>query len=356
MKEIEKFLIWLSQFNLPSKKIDEILSVVQSFEISDFSKQQGLDKFLKFQDLEYMRSQSNSLRVREYFDALEKSEIQVLTCVSKEFPEKLKNIPNPPSILFCKGDLSLLNSFSIAVVGTRKPSNYGRTITERITKDLASSGVTIISGLAYGIDSIAHKKTLDMGGKTIAVLGGGFNHIYPPAHTDLSKTISEKGLLISEYPPSVKPQNYMFIERNRIVAGLSSGVLITEGDLKSGTRSTKDFALESGRDVFAVPGNITERTSDLPNLLISCGHAKCVLSAKDILDEYNITEKPKTTKVSDISAQEEIILDLLKNGEKDMVYLQENSGFDVKNLNSYLTFLEIRGLIKKLPGNSYVAI
>ena len=143
--------------------------------------------------------------------------------------------------------------------------------------------------------------------------------------------------------------------RNRIIAGLCDGLLITEGSLSSGTRSTKDFALNYGKDVYAIPGSIKSSASDLPNKLIACGHAKCVLSAKDILEEYNL-KSVKKVEVRQTSAQEDIILNLLADGEKDVAYLQENSGFDIKNLNSYLTLLEIRGIIRKLPGNFYAVV
>ncbi len=353
MKELEKFLIWLAQFNLTQKKVDEILSVCQDYDILAFPKISGLDKTFKFQELEDMRRQANSTAVNNYFNSLEKQGIQVITGVSELYPEKLKGLTNPPSALFCKGDVSLLKEFAIAIVGSRTPTNYGRIITDEFAETLAKSGVVIISGLAYGIDSISHKKALEVGGKTIAVLGGGFNHIYPAEHTSLADEIAKKGLLISEYCPSLKPTKYSFVERNRIIAGLCDGILIPEASLKSGTRSTKDFALDCGKDVFAVPGSIKNDKSELPNLLISCGHAKCVLSPKNILEEYNIKMKPKVSVVKNTSAQEDVILSLLADGEKDVAFLQENSGFDIKNLNSYLTLLEIRGIIRKLPGNYY---
>lgn len=353
MKDIERFLIWLAQFNLSQKKVDEILNACQDYDILAFPKISGLDKYFKFQELEEMRSQANTTAINNYFNSLERQGIQVITGISEFYPEKLKGITNPPSALFCKGDISLLNKFAIAIVGSRTPTNYGRIVTDEFAETLAKNGAVIISGLAYGIDSISHKKALEVGGKTIAVLGSGFNHIYPAEHTALADEIARKGLLISEYCPSAKPAKYSFVERNRIIAGLCDGILIPEASLKSGTRSTKDFALDYGKDVFAIPGSIKNAKSELPNLLISCGHAKCVLSPKTILEEYNIRLKPKTSVVKNTSAQEDIILALLADGEKDVAFLQENSGFDIKNLNSYLTLLEIRGIIRKLPGNFY---
>lgn len=356
MSEKEKFIIWLAQFNLSKKKIQEILELCNSYDISAISNVKGIDKLVKFQDLELMREQSLPSKVDAYFENLEKQNITVLTYISKFYPKKLASLPDSPAYLFCKGDISLLDKFAISIVGSRSPSNYGRIITDDFAGQLAKAGTVIISGLAYGVDSISHRKSLEVGGKTIAVLGGGFNHIYPSEHTDLANEIAKKGLLITEYAPSTVPARFTFVQRNRIIAGLGEGLLITEGNLKSGTRSTKDFALDYGKEVFAIPGSIKSSYSDLPNTLIACGHAKCVLKPQDILDEFDMVYTASKPKVQQTTAQEDIILNLLADGEKDVEFLQENSGFDIKNLNSYLTMLEIRGIIKKLPGNFYTTV
>lgn len=356
MEETEKFYIWLSQFGLNNKKFEGVVEVCQSIE--QFACAKGLDKIFKFDELEKMKEAASPIRVRTYFEGLEKQNITVLCKFLPNFPKKLKYLPDCPLFLFCKGDLSLLDMPSLSIVGARSPSNYGRIVTSDLAGQIAKKDIVIVSGLAYGVDSLSHKRALEVGGKTIAVLGGGFNHIYPSEHTSLAGEIAQKGLLVSEYPPHAEPTKYTFIERNRIIAGLGDGVLITEASLKSGTRTTKEFAFDYGKNIYAVPGSIKSELSDLPNKLISCGHAKCVTCAEDILCDYNIKndiEKPPV-QVKQLSAQEEILLDLLADGEKDFNFLQENSGFDVKNLKSYLTILEIRGIIKKLPDGSYAAV
>lgn len=356
MTEKERFMIWLAGFGFGEKKFYEIVDLCEGdFDISHFNRLKLLDKVLKYDEVMSVRERADAVQVRNYFDSLERQNIKVVIKGFDGYPKKLQDLPDAPVALFCKGDISLFDKLAIAIVGSRTPSNYGRIVTEEFAGDIARSGAVVVSGLAYGVDSISHKKTLEVGGKTIAVLGSGFNYIYPSEHNSLADEIAEKGLLISEYPPQTKPGKYTFVARNRIIAGLSDGVLITEGSTTSGTRITKDFALNYGKDVFAIPGSIKSTTSGLPNMLIACGHAKCVLSAKDVLEEYNV-QPVKKVDVKNTSEEEDVLLKLLANGEKDITFLQENSGFDIKNLNTYLTMLEIRGIIRKLPGNFYAAV
>ena len=235
------------------------------------------------------------------------------------------------------------------------PSNYGRIVTEKFSEKLAQSGLVVVSGLCYGVDEIAHKKTLAVGGKTIAVVGSGFNNIYPATNTTLSLEIAERGLLLSEYPPSFKPKRYTFPRRNRIVAGLSDGVLIVEAGIKSGTIHTKEYALEYGKDIFAVPGNITSNKSELTNQLIKSGQAECVLSADEIVDFYGM-KKAEKQKMLTLSFDEKSVVDALADGEKDFDFLSRKTKIPVNILNSCLTTLEIRGLIRKLPAQCYALI
>lgn len=365
MSDRESFIVWLSQFGLNGKKIEFLLSACEC--IDDINRVKGLDKVLKYDELDAMREKTSPMFVRNFFEILDKQNIVVLSKFLPNYPKKLENLKDNPTFLFCKGDLSLLDKPSIAIVGSRKPSNYGRIVCDEFAGTLARKGLVIVSGLAYGIDSISHRKALEVGGKTIAVLGGGFNHIYPSEHTSLADEISRKGLLVSEYFPSTEPSRYTFVERNRIIAGLCDGMLIPEASLTSGTRTTKEFATDYGKDLYAIPGSIKSETSGLPNKLISCGHARCVTSPDDILqDFYSLnpvsTGQEKHEQIGldlqpeNMSYEDKVILELLKSGEKNVEYLQENSGFDIKNLNRCLTLLEIRGLIRKLPGNFYSAI
>lgn len=357
MSEKERFLKFISQFDMGVKRLNKIIQVMPQVSIDNLFKIKNIGDYIKAETLELMKERASERNLRSYFEALETHGIQFITQDSKDFPKKLREIGDAPLYLFCKGDLSLLNKTSIAIVGTRSPSNYGRIVTDRLAGELASSGVVIVSGLAYGIDSIAHRKALEVGGKTIAVLGSGFNQIYPASHTALSQEIANKGLLISEYCPSTKATKFTFPMRNRIVAGLSEGVLITEAGTKSGTVHTKDFALDYGRMVFAVPGNIDSEKSSLPNQLIKSCQSKCVTDSQDILDELGeskvLIKKSLVAQNMELGEIEQKIVDLLKNGEKDVDFICENCNLSVISLNSYLTTMEISGLIRRMPGGSY---
>ncbi len=354
MTDEERFLIFISQFNLSLNKINDILNNLDEISIDGFVKARNLDVLLKDENVAHMKESASDRRVSSYFANLKEKDIKVITKFSEDYPEKLLGLDDAPYYLFCKGDLSLLNTKSIGIVGTRTPTNYGRIITDRFAGELAGAGVTIISGLAYGVDSIAHRKALEVGGKTIAVLGSGFNYIYPSEHTALANEIAEKGLLISEYCPSIKATRYTFPQRNRIVAGLSDGILITEAGVKSGTVHTKDFALDYGKTVFAVPGNITSEMSALTNDIIVSGQGQGVVDPKYILEELGISDfakKPK--KVLQLGIIEGKIVEILKNGEKDIDFISENCNLNINSLNSYLTTMEISGIIRRMPGGYY---
>ena len=208
----------------------------------------------------------------------------------KYYPNKLKSIYDPPELLYCLGDIRLLNEPSIAIVGTRNASNYGKRIAYNLSQELSKRGVTIISGLASGIDSYAHEGAFKNVGKTIAVLGSGIDVIYPKENEDLYKSIIKNGgLIVSEFPLGTKPEKDNFPKRNRIISGLSDGVVVVEAKKKSGALITADLALEQGRSVFAVPGNIDSQNSEGTNNLIKEG-AVPVTSYLDIL--IAIAERP----------------------------------------------------------------
>ena len=349
----EDFLIFISSFDLSCKKLHNLF---EFFDQEDFSfdvvNYKDFVNIVGKENSEKIQKNANMRYLDDYKEKLFDKNIKIITFEDDYYPKKLKNIYDPPYFLFCQGDLSLLDKAGIAVVGTRMPSNYGRIVTEKFAKELAESGVVIISGLAYGVDSISHRKALECGGKTIAVLGGGMDKIYPSQHTDLAREITEKGLLVSEYSPSCPATRFTFPSRNRIVAGLSDGVLITEAGLKSGTMITKDFALDNGIDIYAIPGNITSDKSEGTNNIIMLGQAACTLSPQDILKNLGI-EKTTKKKALQLSMEEQLILDLLHNGEKDVDFLCEKSGLNVNKLNSLLVSLEIRDIIKKMVGGVY---
>ena len=356
MTEKEKIIVFLSREEISNKKIENILDVAQGFSFEELCKNGEMQKILSADEFQKIVQKFDRLEFENSLKNIKNSGITILTIYSKNYPKRLIDLPDRPLVLYAKGDLSLLDKPAVSIVGTRMPTNYGRIVTEKFAGTLAEAGLVVISGLCYGVDEIAHKKTLEVGGKTIAVVGSGFNNIYPSKNTSLAKEIAEKGLLLSEYTPSFVPKRYTFPQRNRIVAGLSDGVLITEAGMKSGTVHTKEFALEYGKDVFAVPGNVYSEKSELPNHLIKTAQAECVLSADDILDFYGVKKQTAQTKAVEVSFEEQTILNLLSNGERDVDYLAEKSQIPINILNSCLTTLEIRGLIRRLPAQTYAIV
>lgn len=352
MNELKKFLIFLSLFDYTYTKFQLIVDAMgQEISLKKFCKTKFDEKILSKEQYDSMLEKADENLIKNYYENLRNKDITLLTKYDDKYPENLRNLPDAPFFLFCKGDIELLNSPSLAVVGTRKPTNYGRIVTEKIVGEVAKKKVTIISGLAYGVDSIAHRKTLEVGGKTIAILGSGFNYIYPSEHQALADEIAKKGLLVSEYPPSKKSTKYTFPQRNRIIAGLSDGVLVTEAGIKSGTIHTKEFALEYGKNLYAIPGDINSSMSQLTNDIIKSGQGALVTTGDDILKDYKIKEEKKESFVINVSAEEQIIVNILQSGAKEIDELARESGFDVNILNSYLTTLEISGIISRLPGN-----
>ncbi len=283
------------------------------------------------------------------------NDIATISINDAAYPPALKEIHNAPRILYVRGTLPARDALSLAVVGTRTPSAYGKQITPGIVRELVRHGATIISGLALGIDGIAHEATLTSGGVTIAVLGAGVDDtsIYPPSHKTLAKRILENGgALVSEYAPGTTPERFHFPERNRIIAGLSRGVLIIEAKEKSGALITATLALKENRDVFAVPGPITSEHSRGPNRLLREG-AKAVLDAYDILEEYGIYTAADTTNEQTLSESERAILKLLADGPRFADELSAATGCTPAELNTTLVALELEGHIINLGGGRF---
>ena len=355
--ELENFLRFLSMFDLTESKIRQLIAAMNDdFSLKHFCRMK-IDKDLLSEDAVYkMRERAEQARIDTYIKNLSDQDIILITRFDERFPESLRVLPDAPYFLFCKGDISLLKKPALSVVGTRKPSSYGRVVTNRIVSKVAKQGIVIVSGLAYGIDSLAHRACLDEGGNTIAVLGSGFNRIYPPDHQGLADEIAQKGLLVSEYTPSRSATRYTFPHRNRIIAALSSGTLITEASIKSGTIHTKEFALTYGKNIYSVPGNIDSPTSELTNDIIKSGQARCITCAEDILSDYGFQSLPKAkTKAANntaiqLTVEEQAITSLLEDGMKDVDFLTKNCGLNIDDFQSCLTMLEIRGIISKLPG------
>lgn len=275
------------------------------------------------------------------------------------FPVNLAQISGAPKQIFYRGEnfLNLCTLPCIAVVGSRKVSSYGRIVTEKIVRDLARQGIVIISGLALGVDSIAHQAALSVNGKTIAVLAGGLDRIYPASHTSLAwQILDQGGALISEYPEGAESRKENFIARNRIVSGLSQGLLITEAASKSGSLHTANFALEQGREVMAVPGNITSPLSMGTNSLIKSG-ATPIVEAQDVLVAlgWETTSETKANLIGK-NDQESMVLMLMGEGVTDADGLLAGSQLSPAKFNQLMTMLEISGRVKPTgPGGWLLA-
>ena len=281
--------------------------------------------------------------------------IQKITLSTSDVPEKLRNIPTPPERLFIIGhDVNeLLKKPCVTIVGSRRVSAYGKSVTSSLAGELASAGVVIISGLAFGVDSLAHKAAIEAGGLTIAVLPSGIKRIYPATHRELAKQILQHGgALVSEYPDDELPHKYHFIERNRLASGFGDAVLITEAAEKSGTLHTANFALEQGKPVLAVPGNITSPTSVGTNNLIKSG-ATPVTKVEDVFYALGIEPARQKEAPQGSSPQEQTLLDLILSGISDGSELLVTSQLDISLFNQTLTMLEIRGQIRPLGNNQW---
>jgi len=288
---------------------------------------------------------------------MESCDIRYTTYLDADYPALLKSIYAPPLILYYRGNLtSALSEWNLGVVGTRKPSGYGKAMTEAIVEPIAKAGVTIISGLAYGIDTTSHKAALKAGGKTIAVLAHGLEQIYPPQNRELAEQILEKGCLVSEYEPGSKMERWNFPARNRIISGLAHGVLVSEGQITSGALLTAKFALEQNRDVYALPGQINIPNAQGPNHLIKNG-AKLVTTAEDILQDFGMDLQPsdQLDLFPELSENEQTVYDFFKVEQRDFSFdeLIFKTGFSIGQISIILLNLELKGLLMKTHGSAF---
>ncbi len=281
--------------------------------------------------------------------------INELSIANHAYVSVLQHIHTPPKSLFIAGTLPENRFPTIAIVGSRKPTPYGIEVTHRIAYDLARQGVVIVSGLAYGIDAIAHKAALEAGGTTIAVLANGLHRVYPAAHIGLAKEIIKKGgAIISEQQPGVEARNYHFLARNRIVSGLADAIIVTEATDRSGTLSTVAHALEQNKEVFAVPGPITSLLSAGPNRLLQQG-AHVALEAQDILNIIApaVTSTQTLLPLGDTPLETKII-SLIKQGTRAGDELQRGCEADPSEFLQALTMMELKGIVRNVGGNKWV--
>ncbi len=312
----------------------------------------GLDK----RSVESLVKVRGELNLEAELDKLEKLKVTACTWDSPDYPRLLKEIADPPPILYVRGSLTPADEWAVAVVGTREASPYGKECTHLLVNGLASNGVTVVSGLAYGIDAEAHQTALNAGGRTLAVMGCGVDIIYPADNRKLGQAIIENGALISEYPLGTNPESGNFPRRNRIISGLSLGVLFVEGTIQSGARITTDYALEQGREVFAVPGSILRRSGSGANYLIQNG-AKLVTQVNDILEELNLTMVAQHTEARAIIPSNETEAKLLKQLSAEPTHVDELgqiTGLPAAELAGTLTMMELKGMVRQVGGMNYV--
>jgi DNA processing protein len=279
--------------------------------------------------------------------------IQEITYNSKGFVELLRLISSPPKKLYCLGNIPDLPMVSI--VGSRKPTEYGRQITYKLAYDLASAGICIVSGLAYGVDAIAHQAALDAGGKVVAVLATPLDTIYPASNRNLAKSILKNGgAIVSEYEVGSNTQRFNFPARNRIIAGFSLSTIITEANAKSGSLITANFAINNDRLVMAIPGNINNPQSAGPNNLIKLG-AKLVTNATDVLAELELKSSVlQSKKIAPASKEEAMVVELIESGHNNVQAIIEHSQFDAQQLAHVLSLMEITGKIRNLGAGQWM--
>lgn len=301
----------------------------------------------------------DSIEPEAELERLERANVQPLTWHDEAYPARLKEIYDKPPILYVRGELTNSDEYCVALVGTRRATAYGRQAAEELAKGLASNGVTVVSGLARGIDTIGHRSTLAAGGRTIAVLACGLDTVYPPENLRLAHEIAEQGALVSDYALGTQPQSQFFPRRNRIMVGLSLGVLVVEGDVKSGALITARQALDENREVFAVPGSIYSPTFRGTNWLIQHGQAKLVTGVEDVLEELNLTMAEHQMEVRELLPADESEASLLKLLSAEPIHIDEvrrESGLAIDTVSSTLSTMELKGMVREVGTMNYVKV
>jgi DNA processing protein len=303
---------------------------------------------------------------REQVERARRANATLITTQDERFPKLLRQIYDPPAFMWMRGALQPEDERALAVVGTRRCSDYGRRVAEDLTGALARRGFTIVSGLAYGIDAAAHRAALEAGGRTVAVLGSGADRIYPQKHTRLARRIIEgPGAVLSEFPMGADPDAANFPRRNRIVSGMALGALVVESPGESGALITARLAVEQNREVFAAPSSIYNDTGEGCNRLIQRGHAKLVLSVEDVLEELNVDAEPDPTSADAgsesepeadapaLNDEEERLMEALGREPEPLDVICERSGMDASAALVHLLQLEFKGLVRQLAGKQF---
>ncbi len=344
----------LSNFSTPSK--------ILSAGISSLERTSGISRKLA----ESIASWQDTIDYKAELGLAEKGGVKIVTRIDDGYPEILKQIYDPPICLYVRGEIPESLELSIAVVGSRRMTSYGQRMARHLTESAVFAGWTVISGLAYGVDAVAHQAALDAGGKTVAVLGGGLARIHPQDHVPLARDISDNGAVISEFPMEHPVTRQSFPRRNRIVSGLSRATLVVEAGLNSGALITANTALDQNRQVFAVPGQADNPQARGCNALIRQG-AKLTESFDDVIDEFEFLpglgsvkknedeDQPEeeTHNIGDLSPEEQLIMTSLKDGEKSVDGIAADSELPPGKLLAMLMKLEMKKAVKQLPGKIY---
>ena len=373
--ELLKYLYFLTRVkSLGNVKIKNIISGTKNLDERYLFNYENLKRIDGVNDIiasNIIESKKNFSRIEKEFDSIlnrsEKNGIKIIGMQDEEYPSNLKNIYDAPVILYYKGNLTRDDAYSISVVGTRYPSEYGENVCRKLIEELSVNSIPIISGMARGIDSTAHKTALKNNNKTYAVLGCGADVIYPPENKKLYEEIIENGAVISEFEPGTGPDKVNFPRRNRIISGISVGTLIVETGIKGGSLITAEFALDQNKEVFAVPGYIYSKKSEGCNNLIKKGQAKLVDSVEDIFSELNykldsflkkdmvnLKETEKT--YTELNIFERSLVDALSNEPKHIDEINLVTGLSISDCLVNLLSLEFKGLIKQLPGKYFIRI
>lgn len=372
----KKYWIWLNRITgIGARRFIKLIEYYESprllFQATE-SELEPAKRILGDKLSENLIASQNEQALKEAETVLNTPGLKVLTLLTPDYPDILKTIYDPPPVLYCMGQNLRTGLPTIAVVGSRRSSEYGKMSAKKVAFELAQAGAAVVSGMARGIDSMAHRGALEAeNGYTIAVFGCGVDYIYPPENAGLYKSILEKGTVISEYPPGTNPAPGNFPARNRIISGLSYGTLVIEAGLKSGAIITVDCALDQGREVYALPGNVNSPFSKGTNKLLKEG-AKMVTSVEDILEDLNMAislhrypNTPGKTGSQDNSYQisrqgpaldlfETLVYNALHDGEKGLEDLIQITQMEPGQLNGVLTIMEIKGIIKQLPGKIFI--
>lgn len=283
--------------------------------------------------------------------------VRALTWHDDEYPDQLREVYDRPPVLFIRGVLVKADDWSVAVVGTRRVTVYGRQVAEEMSRGLAVNRVTVVSGLARGVDGVAHRAALAAGGRTVAVMACGLDRVYPPEHKRLADEIVEHGAVVSEYAISVEPRGDFFPRRNRILSGMSLGVLVVEGDVKSGALITARQAIDQNREVFAVPGSIYSPGSRGTNTLLQAGEAKLTLTVQDILEELNLSMAQHQIEAAELIPADETESVLLRHLSSEPAHVDDvrrACGLPIAAVTSALAMLELKGMVRQVGRMNYV--